>query len=510
MELHGGTGDNEGQVFFGNRPVCDNNWDIEDANLVCKLLGFQTAVIATKSSEFGLVPQNFIMDNVHCLGNESALLDCSHGPGNSCLPGDAAGVVCFNHLDFAIRLEDGDAPHKGNVFIGYYSVCSDGWDIRDANVACKMMGYPGAEESFSYNLECDRQDERNTYMITNVGCAGVEHSLRDCPYTVNNNCSGELAGVVCYQVPRYSISLNYHGRSSKLEGNVFLNGHPICDDLWDRTDATIACKMIGTSGSSSSSTRSAYGLVPLNFKIENNFKCAGSEKSLSECPSKEVLDCGKHEGAGLKCNDRTSQYKAKLVGGSLTSSQYSGNVYFGSIPLCDHGWNLSVANHVCRLLGYLEASDISIQSTYGDIPTTSMVYDLQFKGLEWRLEDCVHKMDGECPRSKGAGVVCKGYRLELRGGSSLKSGELYVNNQPVNNVNWDIKDGTVACRMLGFSGASRTYQGSSRYNIYYKMFGVDCSGDEDNLADCSHTVNYYVRSSYSHLYRYVAAVECFY
>ena len=220
-------------------------------------------------------------------------------------------------------------------------------------------------------------------MITNVGCAGVEHSLRDCPYTVNNNCSACRGGLLSrlvivvvdvfklsiFSVPRYSISLNYHGRSSKLEGNVYLNGHPLCDDLWDRTDATIACKMIGfvfqavsacefisifrTSGSSSSSTRSAYGLVPLNFKSENNFKCAGSEKSLSECPSKEVLDCGEHKGAGLKCNARTSQYKAKLVGGSLTSSQHSGNVYFGSIPLCDHGWNLNMANHVCRLLGWV-------------------------------------------------------------------------------------------------------------------------------------------------------------
>ena len=96
-------------------------------------------------------------------------------------------------------------------------------------------------------------------MITNVGCAGVEHSIRNCPYTVNNNCSGEIAGVICYEgiynllyshlspfsAPFYNISLSNKGKSSSLEGNVYLEGNPICDDLWDRTDATVACKMLG-------------------------------------------------------------------------------------------------------------------------------------------------------------------------------------------------------------------------------------------------------------------------
>jgi hypothetical protein len=54
-------------------------------------------VKATKSSKFGSVPDNFIMDNVNCLGNETSLLECSHSDGKSCGPGNAAGVVCFDH-----------------------------------------------------------------------------------------------------------------------------------------------------------------------------------------------------------------------------------------------------------------------------------------------------------------------------------------------------------------------------------------------------------------------------
>ena len=30
-----------------------------------------------------------------------------------------------------------------------------------------------------------------------------------------------------------------------MEGNVFVNGRPVCDDSWDMKDADVACKMVG-------------------------------------------------------------------------------------------------------------------------------------------------------------------------------------------------------------------------------------------------------------------------
>ena len=41
----------------------------------------------------------------------------------------------------------------------------------------------------------------------------------------------------------YKIELR--GGSNRKEGNVFINGKPVCDDMWDKNDATVACRMLG-------------------------------------------------------------------------------------------------------------------------------------------------------------------------------------------------------------------------------------------------------------------------
>ena len=39
--------------------------------------------------------------------------------------------------------------------------------------------------------------------------------------------------------------IELRGGSSNSEGNVFVNGQPVCDDMWDKNDADVACRMLG-------------------------------------------------------------------------------------------------------------------------------------------------------------------------------------------------------------------------------------------------------------------------
>ena len=58
--------------------ICDNNWDIQDAWVVCRQLGYPYAVAAPLSAHYGQGNGPVLLDSVQCFGNELDLFDCSH------------------------------------------------------------------------------------------------------------------------------------------------------------------------------------------------------------------------------------------------------------------------------------------------------------------------------------------------------------------------------------------------------------------------------------------------
>ena len=54
-------------------------------------------------------------------------------------------------------------------------------------------------------------------------------------------CFHEYEDVYCIW---FSV-VELRGGSSECEGNVFVNGQPVCDDYWDKKDATVVCRMLG-------------------------------------------------------------------------------------------------------------------------------------------------------------------------------------------------------------------------------------------------------------------------
>ena len=103
----------KGNVYVDDKPVCDDEWDDEDAQVVCRELGFMEGGYATKESYFGSVDleNQSGLDQVRCSGRESSLLDCRHETFDDCGNGEGAGVVCYG--------DDDDGGH-GNYSSGNY------------------------------------------------------------------------------------------------------------------------------------------------------------------------------------------------------------------------------------------------------------------------------------------------------------------------------------------------------------------------------------------------------
>ena len=172
------------EIFYNDQwgTVCDNDWDINDAHVVCRQLGFsRLASNAPTGAYYGQGTGPVWMDDVACSGSESHLYDCrQRGWGlHDCTHSKDSSAVC-RYGSYNLRLAGGGS-YYGRVEVYHNgtwgTVCDDYWDIKDAHVVCRQLGFSRA---FSAPC-CEKYGEgSDPIWLDNVKCSGVEASLFDC------------------------------------------------------------------------------------------------------------------------------------------------------------------------------------------------------------------------------------------------------------------------------------------------------------------------------------------
>ena len=86
------------EVFHSGKwgTICDDGWDLDDATVTCRQLGYNNAIQALTRSEVPPGAGQIWLDKVACLGSELSLSSCPHsGWGNkNCGHDKDAGVLC--------------------------------------------------------------------------------------------------------------------------------------------------------------------------------------------------------------------------------------------------------------------------------------------------------------------------------------------------------------------------------------------------------------------------------
>uniref|UniRef100_A0A673X260 Lysyl oxidase homolog n=1 Tax=Salmo trutta TaxID=8032 RepID=A0A673X260_SALTR len=448
------------EVYYNGEwgTVCDDDFSIHAANILCRELGYVEAVSWSPSSKYGKGEGRIWLDNVHCSGQERTLAQCkSNGFGVSdCKHSEDVGVVCnqrripgfkfissftnsvesLNVQVEEVRIRAISSQRKRvPITEGYLEVkdrgkwrqiCNEEWTEMNNRVICGMYGFPG-EKGYNtkvYKLLAKRR--KKNYWDFGVNCTGNEASLHGCKLgrkvelKGNTTCEKGMPVVVscvpgrafapshaqgfskAYRVEQPLVRLRGGANIGDGRVEVLKNGEwgTVCDDNWNLKAASVVCRELGFGSAKEALAggRLGQGMGPVHM---NEVECSGFEKSLTECYfNRDALGCSHEEDAAVRCNVPAMGFQNKL-----------------------------------RLSG-------------GRNP------------FEGRVEVLVEKND-----SLVWGTVC--------------------------SDSWGTMEATVVCRQLGLGFASNAFQetwywpGDVRADDVV-MSGVRCSGTEMTLAQCLH------------------------
>ncbi|EDO37716.1 predicted protein [Nematostella vectensis] len=290
--------------------ICDQDWDIKGARVVCRTLGYPDAIRYTFGDWFGRGTGFFWLNKVRCDGTEDSLELCARSNWGDvkCRSSQVAGVPV------AVRLRSGVQTWEGRVEVRrsygddierWGSVCDDGFGLVEGNVVCRSLGYGTARRVF--HDAWYGQSTGKVYM-DDVECSGKEKDISECQHKMEwqGNCNHfEDVSLICNAPKLFGHKMRLAGGYNRFEGRVeiFMNNRwgTVCGDTWEMDEATVVCRQQGV-GFAKEAVTDWFGRGTGYFWLDD-LKCNGTEDSLDECPRKPwgETNCQAKNMAGVVC-----------------------------------------------------------------------------------------------------------------------------------------------------------------------------------------------------------------
>ncbi|XP_025102859.1 deleted in malignant brain tumors 1 protein-like isoform X2 [Pomacea canaliculata] len=227
------------EIFYNKtwNTVCNDRMDKKEAQVICKMLGFNSSralVVRTEMYKEGSGP--ILLDEVQCQGSETSLTQCQHDGfyKHDCYHYEDLAIICSRQPE-RLHLATLDRGRVQILLEGeWYTVCIP--DVHIARVLCRQLGQPSAAAVPLKTISSGPYV--GTKLMSGLKCNGQENSIIDCDQTTFNNeewrskiCTSDsdYSGVLCVDSPPLFILVN-EGRYPVMERtNVTLT---CMSELW--------------------------------------------------------------------------------------------------------------------------------------------------------------------------------------------------------------------------------------------------------------------------------------
>ncbi|XP_030306606.1 lysyl oxidase homolog 3 isoform X1 [Calypte anna] len=440
---------NEGrvEVFYDDEwgTICDDDFMLANAHVLCRHLGFVAATGWAHSAKYGKGIGRIWLDNVNCAGSEKSIGDCKHrGWGNSdCSHEEDAGVICKDeripgfkdsnvieteqsHVE-EVRLRPVVSGARRQLPVtegivevrykdGWAQICDEGWNSQNSRVICGMMGFPA-----------EKKVNRNFYKLASSPQAKQKHRE-------------DIGSKKRLFTERQQLNYRLHSVScSGAEVHISM-----CTFEFYRSNTSAAC---------GAGMPAVVSCLP------------GPLFTASNGPKKKQRQ------------QQQGQPRIRLKGGAKVGEgrvEVLKSNEWGTI--CDDRWNLLSASVVCRELGFGSAKEALTGARMGQGMGPVHLNEVQCLGTEKSLWNCPFRniTQEDCKHTEDAAVRCNipymGYEnlIRLSGGRSRFEGRVEVavgtgdRDQPrwglVCGEGWGTLEAMVACRQLGLGFANHGLQ----------------------------------------------------